>query len=100
MKKGKIGKCYHISTDTLITIKDLVKKISCITKIEFDSLVEIGEERLGKDQAYKLDSLYLRNDLAWKPKIHLDQGLENTLEWIDENLDVLKFQTLNYEHKK
>jgi dTDP-glucose 4,6-dehydratase len=100
MLDGKIGSCYHISTNDLITIKDLVIKISELTNINFNKLVQMSPERMGKDTAYMLDSTFLRSDLNWKPKIDLDRGLADTLKWIDRNFQKLKKQPKNYEHKK
>ena len=100
MLDGKVGSCYHISTDELTTIKDLVHKISNLTNVNFNELVNISPERIGKDSAYMLDSSLLTSELGWKPKINLDMGLQDTLSWIDKNLQDLKKQPINYEHKK
>ena len=100
MLDGKVGSCYHISTNDLITIKDLVNKISDLTNINFNELVQISPERMGKDSAYMLDSSFLRSDLNWEPKIDLERGLSDTLEWIDKNLQDLKKQPIDYGHKK
>ena len=44
MIKGKIGETYHISTDKLIKIRDLVKLI--ITKVKKNfKIVKISKER-------------------------------------------------------
>lgn len=100
MLHGNIGSCYHISTDKLITIRDLVYKIANLTNVSFDTLVKTSPERIGKDQAYMLDSAKLRSELNWKPEIDLDNGLADTLLWLDQNIKELKYQPKTYEHKK
>ncbi len=48
------GETFHISTDEFVSIRGLVQKIVDMTGANFDAVVTIGEERLGKDQAYFL----------------------------------------------
>ena len=78
LEHGSIGETYHISTDEFISIKDLVSKICKKLNIKFSELVEETSDRLGKDQAYQLDSEKLKK-LNWDPKISLDQGLDNII---------------------
>ncbi|MEM8638646.1 MAG: GDP-mannose 4,6-dehydratase [Cyanobacteria bacterium P01_G01_bin.54] len=96
---GKVGEAYHISTKQTISIHGLVEKICSLVNLPFSALVEIASDRLGKDQAYLLDSSRLRDDLGWCNQIALDAGLSETLAWVDENLDTLKALPLNYSHK-
>jgi len=96
---GAPGETFHISTTRTIEIRDLVQKICDLSGIEFTDLVEISEDRLGKDQAYFLDSGKVRSELSWVDRISLESGLAETLSWIDSNLSL--FQTLPdlYVHK-
>ena len=97
---GKVGESYHISTNDTISIKGLVEKICELTNIKFNDLVEVTEDRLGKDQAYLLDSNILRNDLKWVDNVNLENGLIDTLNWVDKNLDELKNLPADYIHKQ
>ena len=99
-KYGKIGDSYHISTNEIITIKALVKKLCQLTKTDFREIVNISDERLGKDQAYLLDSTKIKRELSWNHKVSLEKGLKNTYEWVEKNLKILKKQPLTYKHKK
>ena len=56
MLDGVLGQTYHISTNEIISIKDLVHNICKKMGADFDKLVKVSEERLGKDEAYLLDS--------------------------------------------
>jgi dTDP-glucose 4,6-dehydratase len=96
---GKLGESYHISTRDTVTILDLVKKICQLTGVSLNDLAEVSEERLGKDQAYLLDSTKLEQELDWKDTISLDLGLRETLHWIDNNLETLKSLPADYIHK-
>jgi len=99
-QNGVKGESYHISTKETITIRNLVHKICNIANVNFDDLVNESDERLGKDQAYLLDSTKLRGELKWINKISIDEGLEETLNWVDSNLEIIKDLPSNYEHKK
>ena len=68
--------------------------------VSFEDHVEIVGDRLGKDAAYQLDSSKLRNELNWKDKINLDEGLDQCIEWVKLNFDALKNGPLNYIHKR
>ena len=98
--RGKIGNTYHISTNKIISIKDLVKKISKITRKKFSNLVNISKERIGKDNYYILNSTKISRELNWKPKIDIETGLKKTQDWIDNNFKILKKEKTNYIHKK
>ena len=97
---GLVGESYHISTNDFISIRELVEKISEMTHVDFESLAEITGDRLGKDQAYLLATEKIRNSLSWSDKVSLSEGLEDTLNWIDSNLEVLRNLPADYIHKQ
>jgi dTDP-glucose 4,6-dehydratase len=97
---GKIGETYHISTNELITIHDLVKRIATKMNVNFDDLVEITPDRPGKDFAYQLDSEKIRTELGWSDEINLDQGLARTIAWVERNLGELRNMPTEYIHRK
>lgn len=97
---GIPGESYHISTNDKISIRGLVEKICDLTSISFSDLVNVSDDRLGKDQAYLLDSNKLRNDFSWQDEIGLNEGLTDTLTWVDNNLDLLEKLPADYIHKQ
>jgi dTDP-glucose 4,6-dehydratase len=96
---GQPGEVYHLSTPHLISIRDLVERICRRLDVDFDEHVEVIGERLGKDAAYILDSDKARRTLGWNDTVDLDAGLDETIEWIDRDLDVLRKQPLDYQHR-
>ena len=96
---GQVGETYHISTREYLSIRDLVEKIASLTNVQFSELADVTGDRLGKDQAYLLESTKLREQLGWNDKINLDDGLKDTLSWVDKNLEILKTQNADYVHK-
>ena len=65
----------------------------------FDKVVELVDERPGKDQAYFLDSKKLRKKTGWRNKVSLDKGLEQTINWFEQHKAQLKSFEENYVHK-
>lgn len=98
--KGIPGESYHISTNDKISIRGLVEKICDLTSTSFSDLVNVSDDRLGKDQAYLLYSNKLRNDFSWQDEIGLNEGLTDTLTWVDNNLDLLEKLPADYIHKQ
>lgn len=100
MNSGEIGSTYHISTNKIVTIKDIVKMCCSIMNLEFDDFCQIAEDRAGKDAAYKLDSTRIRSQLGWKDGIDLEEGLYRTYDWVQENLKEIMKSSLDYQHRK
>ena len=99
MEQGKIGHTYHISTNEIISIRELVESICVKLNVKFKNHVEVVGERAGKDSAYQLKSAKLRDELDWQEEINLDQGLNESISWGKENLEVLKKEVFDYQHK-
>jgi len=99
-RKGVTGEAYHISTDLYISIRDLVELICKMMKVDFTKLVEIVYERPGKDAAYLLDSSKLRKELGWVDRIGLEEGIRETIDWVNDNFEELKKQPSEYVHKE
>lgn len=94
-----VGESYHISTDQIIAIKDLVSVICDKLHQPFDAQVTVVGERLGKDSAYWLKSTKLRSELGWTDTISLEQGIDETLAWARMNFAALSSQPMQYIHK-
>ena len=97
--EGEPGSTWHLSTCESCSIKELVEKICHLAGASFHELVQNSMERLGKDQSYLLDSSAIRQVHGWSDQITLDQGLEETLVWVDANLATLKSLPWSYQHK-
>ena len=94
------GETFHISTEEFVSIRALVEKIIDMIGVNFGDVVTLGSERLGKDQAYFLDSQKVRKSLGWKDTITLEQGLEETIGWVKDNLHALRTKEISYVHKQ
>lgn len=96
--EGEPGETYHISTNDLIAIRDLVSMIASRFGRSISELSLQTSDRVGKDAAYKLDSSKLRQRFGWSDQVNLDQGLGRVESWIADNLDVLRALPRAYEH--
>jgi dTDP-glucose 4,6-dehydratase len=99
MEKGAVGETYHFSTDEVVSIRDLVSAIAEQCDISLDQLCEISEDRPGKDAQYFMDWNKARTELNWQPEVSLIQGLSQTGDWVQRNIQQIKDMNLNYEHK-
>jgi len=93
------GQTFHISTRSVVTIRQVVEAFCLRLSIAFEDAVEITPDRLGKDGAYWLDSSSLRRQLAWQDRISLDEGLDRYVAWFREHLSILRDLPARYTHK-
>jgi dTDP-glucose 4,6-dehydratase len=94
-----VGETYHISTDRIVSIRELVELICARLGKDFSHCVEVVGERLGKDGAYWLNSQKVRGTLGWQDALSLETGIDQTIAWIENNLTALQKQPVNYIHK-
>jgi dTDP-glucose 4,6-dehydratase len=99
MEDGINGETYHISTNNVISIRELVETICTRLNVRFEDHVEVVGERLGKDSAYHLESTKVRHELGWQDQISFDQGLDECIAWVRDNFDALKAEPYDYLHK-
>lgn len=98
-RQGTPGEVYHLSTPVTHSIREVVATVCRKLGAEFQKVVEIVGDRPGKDAAYLLDSTKARQTLGWTDTIPFDQGVDETIGWVQEHLDVLRTQPLDYIHK-
>lgn len=98
--QGPIGEAYHFSTERIVSIRELVEMICVRLNTPFDEIVEVSPERPGKDNAYKLDATKARTTLEWDDSISLEDGIEDTVQWVEKNLEYMKNESFEYIHKQ
>jgi hypothetical protein len=96
--EAPVGEAYHISTDTVVTIRELVEMLCGMLGILFEEAVQSSPERPGKDEAYWLESDMIRQ-LGWTEQISLEEGAINVIEWVRRELPSLVQQPYDYVHK-
>ncbi|MDD4897812.1 MAG: GDP-mannose 4,6-dehydratase [Methanocellales archaeon] len=99
MEKGRLGSIYHLSPESGYAVRDVVRKICDLMGRDFEaSTVSVGE-RLGQDAAYVIDSSRARDELGWYPKITLDEGLADVIDWVEDYWEQIQKEPLDYIHK-
>jgi dTDP-glucose 4,6-dehydratase len=98
-RQAKPGECYHLSTARFISIRDLVALICGMMRVDFDRVAEATEDRPGKDAAYLLDSTRARQTLSWTDRIALEEGIHETIDWLERHFDEIRRQPFDYVHQ-
>lgn len=99
LRDGEIGGRYHISPNAGVAVRDVVLMICDIMGVRFEEQTEMVNERPGQDAAYLIDSTKLRTTLGWEPEIGLQEGLEETIAWVEDSWHAIQGQELVYVHK-
>ena len=100
IKNGKNGEIYHIASDEIISIRNLVKFICKKMNYNFNDLVKMSPERPGKDKFYILSNKKLKNDFNWKAKISINNGIDKCINWIIKDFKSFSKYDEEYVHKK
>lgn len=100
MEQGSVGEIYHLSPERGVQVKEVVQKICDQLQVPFSEVVEIVEERLGQDKAYTIDSSKAKQELNWSCEISIDDGLKQTISWIESEFSNIMNQPLEYIHKE
>jgi dTDP-glucose 4,6-dehydratase len=98
-RKAAPGEIFHLSTRVNISVRALVEQLAARVGVRFEDVVEMVDDRPGKDSAYLLDSSKARAQLGWEPRRTLAEGIEDTLGWINDHRDALLAQPADYVHK-
>ncbi len=95
-EKAPLGTIYNVGPLNPTSIRVLVETIAKVMNIPFDQLCQFTEDRLGQDSRYWLDSSAIKRDLGWEPKISLEEGLKDMVEWGKTYLDQLRDWPMDY----
>ncbi|MBI1272717.1 MAG: dTDP-glucose 4,6-dehydratase [Alphaproteobacteria bacterium] len=89
LTRGRLGEKYMIGGDGEKTNLDLVKQLCTLLDEKLpdaahrphEGLIEFVTDRPGHDKRYATDITKMNNELGWKPKIMLPEGLAKTVDW-------------------
>ena len=83
---GRPGEVYNIGGGNTRTNLDIVHEILRLLG-KPTSLVQFVKDRPGHDRVYALNCEKIRQELAWSPRVSLEQGLEATVGWYQTHSD-------------
>ncbi len=93
LTRGQVGRSYNIGGDAEAENIDIVRRICALLDrarpggAPHDRLVTFVRDRPGHDLRYAIDPARMRDELGWRPKVTLDEGLARTVDWYLENED-------------
>jgi dTDP-glucose 4,6-dehydratase len=88
LERGQIGEVYNLGgTDIERNIAVARKLLRILGKPE--SLISFVQDRPGHDRRYALRRDKIEKDLGWKPRIPLEDGLWQTINWYQDNAEWL-----------
>ncbi len=96
--KGKIGKVYHFSGKQFVKIKDVIKLICSIKKINYKKFIKISKERIGKDDAYQLSYNWTKKKLHWDAKVNLKVGIFKTIMFYEKFSRQLSKESMKFSY--
>lgn len=99
MLKGKPGNIYHLSPDDGVSVRSVVQSICDLMGCKLQDAAVDVEERQGQDAAYVIDSTKARTEFGWSPKISIQQGLAQVVQWVERYFDQIGRESLEYVHK-
>ncbi len=97
--KNNIGETFHISTKKFIKIKNLVNLILKLQGKK-NNLVKNVPDRVGKDYGYFLNSSKANIRYSYRNKTSLEEGIKQTINWVEDNFRKINKFNLKYTHKK
>jgi dTDP-glucose 4,6-dehydratase len=84
LERGREGEVYNIGAGNTLPNLYMVRLIlRALGKPE--SLIISVADRPGHDRNYALDCSKITKELGWSPRMHLDQGIQETIAWYRAN---------------
>lgn len=87
-----IGEVINIGSNFEVSMGDLAGKISSLLDKKIDIIQDSSRVRPQKSEVQRLwcDNAKARRLLNWGPQVSLDEGLQETIEWVRENKNLIK----------
>lgn len=87
-----IGEVINIGSNFEVSMGDLAGKISSLLDKKIDIIQDSSRVRPQKSEVQRLwcDNAKARRLLNWGPQVSLDEGLQETIEWVRANKKLIK----------
>jgi len=91
------GEAVNIGNNEEISIGNLAELIAHIMKKEISVVTDENRVRTNASEVDRLrcDNTKIMEHTSWKPRVSLNEGLERTIQWIEENIDTYKPEMYN-----
>ena len=87
LEQGRIGEVYNLGGDCQLTNLEMVERICRAVDQQqpgprpTSELIQFVPDRPGHDQRYATDISKAERELGWRPRIDLDRGIAETVQW-------------------
>ncbi|MEE8565552.1 MAG: dTDP-glucose 4,6-dehydratase [Candidatus Thermoplasmatota archaeon] len=92
LNQGKIGETYNIGGENewenIRLVRFLCEKIGQLNgkdKDYYKKLITFVKDRPGHDRRYAINCDKIKQELGWKQKVNIEEGLEMTIKWYVNN---------------
>ena len=99
MEHGRNGEAYNLAPERGLELRDVVAMVCERAGGDFATTVEAAGTRTGHDAVYELDASKACSELGWEPKVRLEDGVSEAVEWIEREWDAIVREPLEYVHK-
>jgi dTDP-glucose 4,6-dehydratase len=80
LQRGRPGAVYNIGAQCEKQNIEIVRSI--LSELgQPEDLIDLVRDRPGHDRRYALDTLKIRAELGWTPKVEFAEGLQSTVRW-------------------
>ena len=95
-ERAPLGTVYNAGPLEPVAIRVLIETVARAMGIPFEQLCEVTADRPGQDARYWLDSSAIQRDVGWEPRIGLEEGIAEMVEWGRRYLDQLRDWPTDY----
>jgi dTDP-glucose 4,6-dehydratase len=81
---GRVGEVYNIGGMDIEENLDIARRLLRLTSRP-ETLLTYVKDRPGHDRRYALSCQKMKDHLGWTPKISLDEGIRQTIDWYKTN---------------
>jgi len=86
LEKGRIGEVYNLGGADIEENLSIARRLLRVMG-KPESLLSYVKDRPGHDRRYALNCAKIERELGWRPRIPLDEGLRQTIDWYGANPD-------------
>jgi dTDP-glucose 4,6-dehydratase len=86
LERGRIGEVYNLGGVDIEENLSMARRLLRVMG-KSENLLSYVKDRPGHDRRYALKCGKMERELGWKPKISLDEGLRQTIDWYKTNTD-------------